>query len=48
METEETRDGQQPSDQQGDESVEEFKQEIEEDPSRAPAPTEDLERQRGG
>ena len=48
MDTEQTRDGEQPSDQQGDESVEEFQQEMEDDPSRAPSDDEDLERQRGG
>ena len=48
MDTEQTRDGEQPSDQQGDESVEEFQQELEDDPSVAPSGDEDLERQRGG
>jgi len=45
MDTEQQRDDEQPQD---DESVEEFKQEMEEDPSRAQSPDEDAEQLRGG
>ena len=47
METDQQRDDEQ-SQAKDDESVEEFKEDIENDPSRAPSGDEDLERQRGG
>jgi hypothetical protein len=45
METEEQPQQDEPRD---DESVEDFREEIEKDPSRAPAEDEDVERVRGG
>ena len=40
--------GRPPQQSGGDESVEEFKQEVEEDPSTAPSPDEAAEQVRGG
>ncbi len=49
METEQQRDDEQPQGAaQDDESVEEFKEEMEEDPSRAQSPDDDVEQLRGG
>jgi hypothetical protein len=50
MENQQSRDDEQLQQQQdaGDEGVEEFKQEVEEDPSTAPSPDENTERLRGG
>ncbi len=47
METEQQRDGEQQT-PPTDESVEDFKQEMEDDPSRAPSDDPELERERGG
>ena len=47
METDSQRDDDQ-SQSKDDETVEEFKDDMEKDPSRAPSGDEDLERQRGG
>ena len=44
----ERTDEEQPQQSGGDESVEEFKQEVEEDPSTAPSPDETAEQYRGG
>jgi hypothetical protein len=49
MDNERSRDDEQPQEQHGgDESVEEFKQEVEEDPSTATSPDEGAEQLRGG
>ncbi|HWT94343.1 MAG TPA: hypothetical protein VN238_15185 [Solirubrobacteraceae bacterium] len=49
METESSKQADEAAQEQaGDESVEDFKREMEEDPSRAPSGDDDLERQRGG
>jgi hypothetical protein len=48
MENQQSRDDEQLQDQNGDESVEEFKQEVEDDPSTAQSPDEGAERIRGG
>lgn len=44
----ETEPKKQPDDDADEESVEDFKREIEEDPSLPPSDDPDLERQRGG
>ena len=49
MENERSRDDEPDRDEAAaEESVEEFKQEVEEDPSTAPSPDENAERLRGG
>jgi hypothetical protein len=48
MENEQPTDQQQQPAQPEDESVEEFKDEVEQDPSTASSPNEDAERLRGG